>query len=391
MTDREAGLRTDRARSPHSDARRWQAVAALAVIAVLSCARGNSGRGAPSGATPTAGATPLAATDVPPTSVPPTEAAPSSEHLPTPHRAYTPPDFDAPLTYDRRVVRPADIDPATDAVPDKEHVILFPTDRPLLEPLFVFMSGSGGQPTNNDQILRIAARAGYRTIGLAYVNDISVENRCQGQPDDCAGLVRFENLDGTDRSAYIDVDRANSVEYRLVRLLQGLRTRYPNEGWEAYLDGDNIQWERIVVAGFSQGGGEASFIAGQHLVARAVYVDSGGDLVGENLSNVAVAPWVLESRVTPTDRQFTIVHQSSHYAGSRLYHTALGLTAYGPYVLVEDIAPPYGWTHTLLTNVLPATGTYADAHVSMANDHFMAVDANGLPLLADAFYYLLAP
>jgi hypothetical protein len=39
----------------------------------------------------------------------------------------------------------------------------------------------------------------------------------------------------------------------------------------------------------------------------------------------------------------------------------------------------------------PATGPYADAHVSMTNKHFIAVDANGLPLLAEAFYYFFAP
>jgi hypothetical protein len=260
-----------------------------------------------------------------------------------------------------------------------------------LEPLFVFLSGSSGQPANNQRILEIAARAGYRSVGLAYVNDISIDNRCQGKPGDCPGLVRLENLDGIDRSAYIEVERANSIEHRLIRLLQTLSARYPGEGWDAYLVGESIQWERIVIAGFSQGGGEASLIAGEHLVARAASVDFGGDLVGDSRLNVAAAPWLAEPRVTPPERQFSILHQANHHEAKGLYHDAIGITAFGPSVLAEAAAPPYGWTHTLLTNVLPATGSYADAHVSMANDRIMAVDENGTPLLADAYYYMFAP
>jgi hypothetical protein len=360
----------------------------------IMCSFGAPPRQAPPAAAPPfveATATPILPTSAPPVAGPPTIAVPTVAYLPTPEQGYVSPDFGAPVAFDKRVVRPINLDPATDALPDKEHLILFPSDRRLLEPLFIFLSGSSGQPANNQRILEIAARAGYRSVGLAYVNDISVNDRCQGKPDDCPGMVRLENLDGMDRGAYIEVERANSIEHRIIRLLQALSAGYPGEGWDAYLVGETIQWERIVIAGFSQGGGQAALIAGEHLVARAAYVDFGGDLVGDSLLNVAAAPWVTEPRVTPPERQFSILHQANHFEPKGLYHEAIGITAFGPYALVETAEPPYGWTHTLLTNALPATGTYADAHVSMANDRIMAVDENGIPLLADSYYYMFAP
>jgi hypothetical protein len=358
---------------------RWKLSVSLLVLAALSCASANNGQ-------PQAGRP----TTTPGPGLPPTEpAAPTG--IPTPARDFALPDFGAPFSSEKRVISPADIDPATDAVPEKQHVVIYPTGRPLLDPLFVFLSGSGGQPTNNDRILTIAGQTGYRVIGLAYVNDVSVDDRCQGLPKDCPGLVRLENQDGQDYSDYIEVNRANSIEHRLSRLLQALSSRFPGEGWEAYADGDTIRWVRIIVAGFSQGGGQAAFIAGRFHLARAVSLDFGGDLSRENSLDVQPAAWLLEPRVTPPDRQFSILHQANHFEAKRLYHEAIGITAFGPEVLVDETAPPYGWTHTLLTNALPATGSYRDAHVSMANDSLMALDANGIPVLAPAYYYLFAP
>jgi hypothetical protein len=48
--------------------------------------------------------------------------------------------------------------------------------------------------------------------------------------------VRLEILDGTDRTPLVDVDRANSIENRLIKLLQYLDANRPGEGWGGFLD-----------------------------------------------------------------------------------------------------------------------------------------------------------
>jgi len=57
--------------------------------------------------------------------------------------------------------------------------------------------------------------------------------------------------------------------------------------------------------------------------------------------------------------------------------------------MVEDSAPPYGRMRTLLTDLLPSTGTYANAHGSVARDQFTPLAADGTPALRDAWRYML--
>ena len=57
-------------------------------------------------------------------------------------------------------------------------------------------------------------------------------------------------------------------------------------------------------------------------------------------------------------------------------------------LMVEDGAPPYGKMHTLLTDLLPSSGTYANAHGSVARDLYTPL-ANGTPALSDAWRYML--
>ncbi len=88
---------------------------------------------------------------------------------------------------------------------------------------------------------------------------------------DCYGKVRLEIIDGTDRTGLVGVNRANSVENRLIKLLQYMLRNYPNAGWEQFLEsGQSIKWSFIVTSGHSQGGGHAAILAKYHKIARVV-------------------------------------------------------------------------------------------------------------------------
>ena len=62
---------------------------------------------------------------------------------------------------------------------------------------------------------------------------------------------------------------------RLTRLLHQLAEQDPAGQWAAYLDGDEPRWSRIVLAGQSQGGGMAAYLAKTRAVA-GVMMFSGG-------------------------------------------------------------------------------------------------------------------
>ena len=127
-------------------------------------------------------------------------------------------------------------------------------------------AGAGGVPIFYRTFTNHAADMGFDAIGLTFVNNYSVNETCNVQTNlDCYSNLRLESLDGTDRTNLINVNRANSIENRLIKLLIYLENNFPNENWDQYLDENSqIRWEKIVVAGHSHGGGTAGIIAKNH-------------------------------------------------------------------------------------------------------------------------------
>ena len=90
-------------------------------------------------------------------------------------------------------------------------------------------------------------RLGYHTIVLAYRNEAPIQtlppDGCgtsvdpPDSPPNCAINARMEILDGRGESTVVNVDRANSIENRLTKVLQHLAATYPGEGWSQFLDG----------------------------------------------------------------------------------------------------------------------------------------------------------
>jgi len=92
---------------------------------------------------------------------------------------------------------------------------------------------------------------------------------------------------------------------RLTKLLAYLHARHPAEGWGQYLTNGQPDWTRIRVAGHSQGGGHAAFIAKQFAVDRAVYFSSPSDWRdGPNQP----ATWMGSPGATPAVRQYGFTH-----------------------------------------------------------------------------------
>ena len=183
-------------------------------------------------------------------------------------------------------------------------------------------------------------------------------------PGGFAELTRAEILTGQDLSPYLEMESDEAIEYRLLALLTYLNTLDSRGGWETFLtDEGEIDWRRIAVSGFSQGGGHAGMIARDHAVNRALYFSSGADsallamtepstyqsctsdqecgewaccpfddlncttapVAGGLCNDATVIPWAnsgpdtngdglgdanASKRVTPPERQFAAIHRS---------------------------------------------------------------------------------
>lgn len=129
------------------------------------------------------------------------------------------------------------------------------------------------------------------------------------------------------------VNKANSIVNRLQKLLLYLASNYPTDNWSQFLTASgDINWQKICVAGQSQGGGHAAFIAQQKKVGRVIMFASPKDF-----SNTYNAPafWLTQKSATPLNRYFGFVHTLDETNGctwpqQKIIFTAMGFDALGP-------------------------------------------------------------
>jgi hypothetical protein len=290
-------------------------------------------------------------------------------------------------------IPPQDTDPQIDTALEPHYVALNQS-VPQKNQLFLFFPGTGGTPFFQQQLCNTAADLGFHVTGLNYPNDQAVNTLCGGaNPDlDCYAKVRLEIKDGADRTPLVDITRANSIENRLIKLLQYLRERFPEDCWGQYLENESeIRWSSIVVSGHSQGGGHAGIIGRYHLVARVVMFAA----MDYNGRERRPANWIAEPgstpNATPAERFYGFSHQRDDRVNFTILSTqvwpAYGMNDFGQVVNLDDAAPPYGATHSLTTNLDTPTDNY---HGCVAVDRNLALQADGTPVYKPVWEYLLA-
>ena len=203
-------------------------------------------------------------------------------------------------------IKPSVVD-STNRRFDEPHYVVFDRKVKAGAPLLLFLPGTGGRPQNTSEFANLAARQGYRVIGLEYVDTPAVQQICPREPDpDCSEKVRRKRIYGDDVTPLID-DRANeSIEARLTGLLHRLDRDHPGEHWNDYLRDGRPDWSRIAVSGLSQGAGMAAYIAQRTAVARVVLFSSPWDNQGRTHT---LSPWVVRGNgATPADRWFGAYH-----------------------------------------------------------------------------------
>jgi hypothetical protein len=191
-------------------------------------------------------------------------------------------------------------------------------------PLVVFLPATGQEPSEYQLLLRQAALAGEHAVGVSYPNARTVAALCN-QVASCLGTARGNLFDGRTPSNASGIAARDSISGRLTALLHWLDNQDPGGTWSAYVNGTMPIWSRIVIAGHSQGGGEADYIAHVVKVAGVVVFSSPEDATG--LVRADPAPWVLMPSATAPDRVFGFMDTRDTFARSITADwTALGLT-----------------------------------------------------------------
>jgi len=186
-----------------------------------------------------------------------------------------------------------------------DHVIGFPVNSN--NKLWVHFGGSGAKPYLpnpnrylNESWLSEIMGQGYTVIDLAYDNEVSITESCQGQQlNNCAGAARREVLSGVDTSPLRNVNTQNSIIYRLRVLIDYLTENnvpLPIPSFEG--------WNNLSVSGHSQGAGVSYFIAKFNGVVFACYLGGPYD-VPDPIPNQRppaqyIADWYLDTSANNT-------------------------------------------------------------------------------------------
>lgn len=257
--------------------------------------------------------------------------------------------------------------------------------QPLSSPhLWIFLCGSYGKPQRQVSIIEHIASMGHWVINLRYPNDWTIGGLSRRSAHLHAHeALRLQILDGRARSGLLDLPPQDCILNRLQKLLIWLAWRHPEQGWSAFLNGDEPQWDRIAVAGHSQGGGHAAIMGKQLPLERVVMLSAPADCVD---GDEAPAPWLSRSGATPPENYFGFAHLRDHAIGRiTLAWEALGLAAFGPVTKVDTCSPPFRNSHRLVTDHETTGGRH---HGSVAADRFIPRLSDHTPIFHEAWSFL---
>jgi len=288
-------------------------------------------------------------------------------------------------------ISPADTDPSIGSALHNHYVVSNPW-TPQRDVLFLFFPGTLSRATNYKMLCEAAADQGFHAVSLQYVNDVSVNNKCERSRNlECYENMRREILFGSDFSPHVNVSRPNSAENRLVKLLRYLAVQYPLDGWEQYLTAGGVpRWSRIMVAGHSQGGGHAAMIGKYYSTAGVLMFAS----MDYSFQYDKAGDWIHRNSNTRPERFFAAAHtqdQTMPIAAMRRYWNSFGFRDIGPVINIDDVGSPYANSNTLITSIKPAKldKDKSNYHNALCMDADTPLSSDGKPLLYDLWLYML--
>jgi hypothetical protein len=273
------------------------------------------------------------------------------------------------------LVHPKLTDPAY-SIGDESHFVITNT-KVRNNRLLLFIGGSYSTPKEHFIFCEHAASMGFDVISLSYPNGVATASLGVSSDSLIFDHYRQELCFGTPLSNVVSVDSLNSISTRAVKLIQFLKATYPNQNWDQYLNTFNsLSWDRIVVAGHSQGSGHACYLAKKKLMER-VLMFSGPNDYSSNFTTPA--NWLKQSGVTPITRHLALLHMQDEivsFSNQISNLQALGLLKLGQVpTQVDHVLSPFGSSTALSINI-----DAISYHSSTVGGH---------PKLADIWTYML--
>ncbi len=230
---------------------------------------------------------------------------------------------------------PSDADPEV-STHDATQLAYLDTQVTPVGRLVVYLHGAGTPTTcGSSAHQQMLAGLGFHVLSVCYVSDYGV-----GNCGDDIGGCRLEAFEGVDHTDVIDIAPPDSIEVRVTRGLEYLQSMHPGGDWQYFVEGDAPRWDKIVISGISHGASTSGIIGMNRVVDRVV------SLSGPLDSGQA---WLLGAPMTPIDRFWGLTHTGDDQHAGHL-QSFEDMMLPGAPTVVDDMKPPYGGSHRLVTS-----------------------------------------
>ncbi|WP_114822612.1 BPSS1187 family protein [Chryseobacterium sp. KLBC 52] len=208
-------------------------------------------------------------------------------------------------------VKPSEADPSVKNW-DSAHIVFY-NKAIKNNKVLLWLTGTGGSTDHFPQsFFKTSLDQGYRIIALSFMSTPGVSQVCKGdylsQNVDCAAEFRRKRIYGDNTFLPIPDQYQDAIIPRLTKLLQYLSKNDKEGVWSQYLDQKTGKpvWSKIAIAGQSQGGGMAEFIAQHESVARILSFSGGWDYSDSKTRKIA--GWYSQKLMTPSQNVFATYH-----------------------------------------------------------------------------------
>ncbi|HVK60240.1 MAG TPA: hypothetical protein VM432_01770 [Bdellovibrionales bacterium] len=226
--------------------------------------------------------------------------------------------------------------------------------------LLITIGGTNSQPRELLAFKQEAVRFGYHAIGVDYPNTV-ISTTCRTMPSPtCFDEYREEVVFGTPVSDIVQVNPTNSIENRILKLMRYLQIQNPAQ-WSQFFLGGHLNWEKVVLAGHSQGSGHIAYLAKKHRVHGVIM------FAGPQDGN---ASWLSQPGLTPVDRLYFFFHLKDFF-GSEFQVDSAKVLLNDPHAEVSAIDNSIAASskaHIFMTNA-PSD----DPHNSLTKSGFVQV------------------
>jgi hypothetical protein len=240
---------------------------------------------------------------------------------------------------------------------------------------------------HTEEVADWGAYAGYRLIVLGWPNDGVTQEVCRHATDrTCYDALRRERLYGEDASDLAEVAPNDSIVGRLVTLLRYLDAEHPDEGWGGYLDGAEVRWDRVIGAGWSEGGTMIAYLGKEHALAGELLLAPGLDLYSNPDFTKEPDAWWSRPGVTPAERIYAMhsIYDPQAWPIDQFTPVLASLGITDAPVSIDAVSPPYRDSHHLVTGSIEwDKGEQCTTHGMIAVDGCIDED-----VLMPAYFYV---